>query len=278
MDEFTASENTTEVADQLIDDTGIEGQELSSLQDDMGNKAEVVEPQERSTQTPEQNAAFAKLRREAEEAKRALKERDEWVNSNFGEQGITSWEEYTKAVNEATQKRQEAYYKQKENELQGQGYDVNAIREIMRLDPEYQQLKQQNQLLQDQMKQEQQRQLQSKLEQEIINDHKSLKEEYGDLVPDLDKLDESTIKRMQKGYSLADAWLVSNKQSVMQNASKAAKQKTLNNLNSKAHLKTEGDGANEGNDIHVPTETLQMYLDQGMSKKDAIAFHKKLYG
>ena len=61
---------------------------------------------------------------------------------------------------------------------------------------------------------------------------------------------------------------------------KAAAQKTLNNLNSKSHLKTEGDGAGDSNasTIPLPAETLAMYMDSGMTEKQARAFHKKLYG
>ncbi|HOM97738.1 MAG TPA: hypothetical protein PLY41_05500 [Acetomicrobium sp.] len=57
----------------------------------------------------------------------------------------------------------------------------------------------------------------------------------------------------------------------------AAKQKTLNQIGSKQHLGTEGDGEGDVDSVNVPAETLQMYMDMGMSKKDAVAHYKKLY-
>lgn len=57
----------------------------------------------------------------------------------------------------------------------------------------------------------------------------------------------------------------------------ATKQKTLNQIGSKQHLSTEGDGEGDVDSVNVPAETLQMYMDMGMSKKDAVAHYKKLY-
>jgi hypothetical protein len=85
-------------------------------------------------------------------------------------------------------------------------------------------------------------------------------------------------EKIKKGYTLTDAYASANRAELRQKTTAAAKQKTLNNINSKQHLNTEGDGAGETNDIHIPEDTMQMYLDMGMDKKAAMKYHKKLYG
>lgn len=89
---------------------------------------------------------------------------------------------------------------------------------------------------------------------------------------------DSIFEKIQKGYSLADAYESANRAELRSKSIAAAKQKTLNGINSKQHLATEGDGEGETNDVHIPPDTLQMYLDSGMNKKDAMKYHKKLYG
>jgi hypothetical protein len=85
------------------------------------------------------------------------------------------------------------------------------------------------------------------------------------------------------GYRRVCIWLERhgqcvNHKAVLDHAKGVGKQQALNNINSKAHLKTEGDGAGETNDIHMPADTLSMYMDMGMTKKQAFAHYKKLYG
>jgi hypothetical protein len=262
--------------------------------------AGVVAQQVKTPQSQEQNAAFAKMRRELDQYKRELATRDQWVADNFGQShGITTWAEYQAAVQRTSQQQQQAqqaqiyqYHKQKEEELRSYGLDPNQIREFFRTDPAFIQMQQENQQLKGQLQLQKQQAEQEKHFQNIeqgkkmiMDDHKRLKEEYGDLVPAaknfddlIEKLDPAVIEKMQRGYSLEDAFISANKAAILKRSKAAAKQQTLNSLNGKAHLKTEGDGASEGGDIHISPDTLQMYMDQGMTKKQAMAFHKKLYG
>ncbi|MGE5403784.1 MAG: hypothetical protein ACM3PP_02485 [Candidatus Saccharibacteria bacterium] len=129
--------------------------------------------------------------------------------------------------------------------------------------------------------------------QMILGDYDRLKADYGDLLPDIqgetpvqklqsliDQLDPETVARLNKGYTFEDAWYIANKSTLMDRKEKAAAQKTLNNLDSKKHLKTEGDGAGDSNTSSIPLspDTLAMYMDSGMTEKQARAFHHKLYG
>ncbi len=262
-------------------------------------------------QSPEANAAFAEMRRKAEEAEQALKARDAWVEKKFGQShGLKTWEQYQSAVEHTHKQQQEArrqamqqqpqqVFQQTYRDLIAQSYDETVAREIANsrasmvaqnlqmqaVQEELAAIKQREQerqaALQQQMQQQQQQAVVQQKTQEILTDHDKLRKEYGELVPaDLNQVDKATIDKVYRGYSLYDAWYTTNKAKVVEQAQKAASQKTLNNLSSKSHLKTEGDGAGDSNasTIPLPTDTLQMYLDSGMTEKQARAFHKKLYG
>ncbi|MDD3897575.1 MAG: hypothetical protein PHE82_01260 [Syntrophomonadaceae bacterium] len=262
-------------------------------------------------QSPEANSAFAEIRREAEQAKKQLAERDAWVAQNFGAtHGISTWEQYQTAIEhthrqqqvarqQELQQRPQQVYQQTYQQLVEQGYDqqvadrlasneannvahaleVQAMKDKLTMLERQEQDKAQRE---QQIRQQQQEQEAiQQLTQAILADHSKLREEYGDLVPaDLSKLDQPTVDRLQRGYTLYDAWFLSNRTKITEQTQKAAAQKTLNNLNSKSHLKTEGDGAGDSNAsaIPLPPDTLQMYMDSGMTEKQARAFHKKLYG
>jgi hypothetical protein len=298
--------NFTEEPEEEIpegDTISTEGEETPEEPD------EVPEPVKKE-QSPEANAAFAEMRRKAEEAERALKARDSWVEQNFGQQGLKTWEQYQAAVEEGKrqqevarqqelQQRPQMVYQQTYQQLVEQGYDQEVARRMATIEAnnvayslEVQAMKDKLAMLERQEQEKAQREQEikqqqeqeaakEKMTQELLSDHKKLLEEYGDLVPaDLSKLDQPTIDRLQRGYTLYDAWFLSNRTKITEQTQKAAAQKTLNNLNSKSHLKTEGDGAGDSNasTMPLPAETLAMYMDSGMTEKQARAFHKKLYG
>jgi hypothetical protein len=271
---------------------------------------EVPEPVKRE-QSPEANAAFAEMRRKAEEAERALKERDSWVAQNFGQShGIHTWEQYQSAVAQTHQRQQIARQQEMQQRpaivfqstydmLVNQGYEEPVAREIanakaatadqsLRLEAvqsEIAAIRRQEQANQEAFRQQQMLQQQEAIHQqkarEILTDYDKLRKDYGDLVPtNLAKLGDETVEKLKKGYSLYDAWFITNKTKVLEKAQKAEAQKTLNKINSKSHLKTEGDGAGDSNAsaTPLPADTLQMYKDSGMTERQARAFHKKLYG
>ena len=197
------------------------------------------------------------------------------------------------------QQKPQAVYQQTYQELIEQGYDqqvahrlasqeANSAAYALKMQTLEEKLAAQERQEQEkaqreqQIKQQQEQEaMKEKMAQELLSDHKKLRGEYGDLVPaDLSKLDQPTIDRLQRGYTLYDAWFLSNRAKIVEQTQKAASQKTLNNLNSKSHLKTEGDGQGDSNASAIPmsADTLQMYMDSGMTEKQARAFHKKLYG
>jgi len=142
-------------------------------------------------------------------------------------------------------------------------------------------IEQQEKQRQEAFKTQQQQAATKQLLQSWEADRAKLQQEYGDLVPaNMENLDPVVVEKLSKGYSFEDAWYTTNRSKITEQKEKAAAQKTLNNLDSKKHLKTEGDGGADSNasSIPLPGDTLQMYMDSGMTEKQARAFHKKLYG
>ena len=295
-------ESTSVDLDEIdeAEDTGDETGEVESEDPD----AEIVDQQTKSKQKPETDAAFAKLRREADEAKKELGRLDTWVSEKFGQShGLHTWEAYQRAIDTTHQETQanaqrqqiqaaQAEYANKFKQLEEQGYDpkfLQTLDQAFSQHPRLKQLEQMNGQLQNALNGIIKTSTQEKQQQEamtMVNDQfAELKGEYpefkdmGALATSLGaETWEKLCGQLKKGYTMLDAYESVNRAALKKQTTAAVKQKTLNNLNSKAHLKTEGDGSTEGGDYHIPAETLQMYLDQGMTKKSAMAFHKKLYG
>lgn len=308
------SSGTGSVADSQGDSGSTENNGTEDGQQDTGGETGTGEgeadnagqqQQRTSKQSPETDAAFAKMRREADEAKRELQRRDAWVAQTFGNShGITTWAQYEVAVaqsvqHEAQRKQDEVHqravqqFNQKVKEAEAAGWDVKPFLEMLQNDPEKIQLKQALAQLQTNISRQEQQRRQEQQQQAFINrinrDHAWLKSKYGDMVPELDKLQEidpETIRLMQgnpetgePGLPLKSAWLEANVDKITDRTKRATKQQTLNNIDSKKHLKTEGDGASDNDgDINIPEETMQYYLDNNFTKKQAQAHYKKLYG
>lgn len=219
---------------------------------------ESAEPLKDTKQDPKIDSAFATLRREKENFEKQKKDLDTWVQENFGKDfGIKTIEEYKDMMEKQLKE-------QKENELREQGYDPNVIREIVKNDPEIRKVMTEV----DSKKQE----------EKLVNDYQTLAAEYPEFIKQPEDITKDVWDLYDKGMSLVDAYTIVNRKTILDHARSVGKQQTLNSINSKSHLKAEGDGAKEGNDVQMPQDTLQMYMDMGMSRKEAFAHYKKLYG
>ncbi len=239
---FDTQEDTGDVTGSENTDTGIVDQRTSK-------------------QSPEVDAAFARARRAEEE----LQKRDSWVAQQYGHMGIHTWDQYVQSVQQAEiERQQQAEFQAQEQlnrtiaELEAQGYNSQEIWKIMNANPEVQQLRQTVQQMQQFIAQQQQMQKQSQISQALKDGHARLREEYGDMVPDIDKMDADTMTRFYRGYPLEEAWILSNKDKLIDRAKKVAGQKVLNSVNSKQHLKTEG-GGEEVDATTIPPDVLRMY-------------------
>jgi len=267
---------------------------------------EVPDPVKKE-QSPEANAAFAEIRRQAEQAQKELQARDKWVEENFGQtHNLHTFEQYQQAIQAEQQQQQQARQQaiktqpaqvaqQTYQQLIQAGYDDAVAREVANakgaaieadlklqtLQSEITGIKNQTKQQQEQAAKQQQEQAAKQIFQSWETERAKLAAEYGELVPrDLKNLDAAIAEKLKKGYSFEDAWIASNHKNILEQKEKAAAQKTLNNLDSKKHLKTEGDGGkdNTASSIPLSADTLAMYTDSGMTEKQARAFHKKLYG
>lgn len=244
-------------------------------------------------QSPEANAAFAELRRRAEEAERKLaddqKRRDQFYADKFGKShGIFTEAQYMAAV-EQDQKRQEAQrqqeiqqrpqvvYQQAYQQLIEQGYDQQVAHRMATAEANNLANVLKMQALEDRLaareKQEQQKTEQQQKEaaiNQVLADHKYLREKYADLVPDIENLDAQTVALMNQGIPLKAAWLAANEDAVIDFAKGKGAQKATREINSKAHLDSEkGGGSGIGKQVHVSAEKLQVWRALGYSDKEA---------
>ncbi len=240
-------------------------------------------------QSPEANAAFAEMRRKVEEAERVLRERDAWVEQNFGQShGLRSWEQYQAAIEQThrqqqvarqqeLQQRPQMVYQQSYQQLIEQGYDqqvahrmataeANNLANVLKMQALEERLATQER--QEQQKTEQQQQ--EAVVNQILTDHKYLREKYADLVPDIENLDAQTVALMNQGIPLKAAWLAANEDAVIDFAKGKGAQKATREINSKAHLDSEkGGGSGIGKQVHVSAEKLQVWRALGYSDKEA---------
>jgi hypothetical protein len=216
--------------------------------DEGGGPGAVTQGDPKSQATDKQhpdNAAFAQMRREAEQAKRELAARDKWVADKFGaSHGIKTWAAYQAALDRQEQEDKAAQQKAKEKELADGGLNVEAIKEIIRAeaDQRFQQYR---------SKEEKDRQL--------VTEFNALAKEYPDLIKEPKDIPAETWAKYEKGYSLIDAFKVTNMDKILERTSKGAAQSALNKLSGKQHLKPDGTSADDLDAAGIPPETMQMY-------------------
>ncbi len=246
---FNISRKTEEVAETPIKiNLQLFAEDEPAEIDTPVDSSEDIEPVEEQAEEPE--VAEPEPQVQSHEANRAFQEMRKRVDAseNFARSlGYNSFEELQIA--------------QQQQNYVNAGYDPAAA-----------QLKAQFDILQSQVWEQNNR-------ARIVEEKSKLQSEkyFKDLEPDIDKLlgvnpalsVEGCFKYL-KGEKLND---------LLAKETAATKQKTINNINSKSHLKTEGDGGKgDIGDIDINADTLQMYMDSGMTKAQAIAYHKKLYG
>jgi len=297
--------NDVNVTDDFPDDDGHEiniGEKQVLFDETMqavdADKEEESTPKEvpesvKREQSPEANAAFAEMRRKAEEAERKLaddqKRRDQFYADKFGKShGIFTEAQYMVAV-EQDQKRQEAQrqqemqqrpqavYQQTYQQLIEQGYDQQVAHRMATVEANNVANVLKMQALEDRLaareKQEQQKSEQQQKEaaiNQVLTDHKYLREKYADLVPDIENLDAQTVALMNQGIPLKAAWLAANEDAVIDFAKGKGAQKATREINSKAHLDSEkGGGSGIGKQIHISDEKMQVWRALGFSDKEA---------
>lgn len=243
-------------------DTSTESSTESTASAESQGEGTVSEPGETETkakQTPEQDRAYADLRRKSEAAeKRAnevemLRKRDQEVARKYGKDynvysdadveaqwgkshGITTVAEFEAALQKEAQ----------DQEYKDKGVDPDVINKIIEGHPAVQAAKaQQGQAA-------------------INSEMKEFADEYPDLniktLKDMQDLPnfEAIKEKAYRGMTLLEAYESVNRAEIRKKNSESAKQAALNSIQSKDHVRGNGSGV-EGDTVRIPDDVMEMY-------------------
>jgi len=226
---------------------------------------------QKAVQTPEQNAAFAELRRSKEAAERRASEvesqrrRDNEAARKYGKDyniysdadvaaqygrshGLNTVEEFEAALQKQTQ--DEAY--------RAKGIDPDLVNQIVANHPD--------------IKAARIQQGQSLVNSEI----KELATEYPDLkvktLADMQALPnfEAIKAKAYKGMTLLEAYEAVNRAEIRQKAKEEGAQGAIRNIGSKAHLGTEKSGnTQQGKEVEVSAEKMRVWRAMGYTEAEA---------
>jgi hypothetical protein len=221
------------VDDELIDDNPVE--------DDLGDKEQDLaypEDDKTSFKDDPQNQAFAQIRRDKEAAEAQLRQMDAFISQQYGEYGIHTFAEYQ----EALKAEQEAQQRQQYVEA---GLPEEVIDKLSRVDEVLQQAEE------------------AKFKQQLADNYSELQKEYPDLVKAPQDITPEVWQKWNDGVtglSLTEAYELVNKKAIREHLQASSKQSTLNNINSKKHVRGNGgEGADDVDLTSVPSETMQAY-------------------
>jgi hypothetical protein len=222
--------------EDLIDDPIEPGEKVEDLAD----------PQDPSFKDDPQNQKFAQMRREKEAAEQQMKQMDAYFAQQFGDShGIHSFAEYQAAIER----------EQKEAERQqyiDAGLPEDVAEKLSKVDEVLKQAEQE------------------KFDRLLTDGFSDLKKEYPGLVKTAEDIPVEVFAKWddgKTGLSLTEAYELVNKKAIREHLQASSKQKALNQINSKSHLRGNGgQGADDVDLTSIPTETLTMYRQ--MFKKE----------
>jgi hypothetical protein len=223
---------------------------------------------------PEKNKAFKELRVKAETAEKRIADYDKKIAALFGDMGVKSLDDYLNAV------EKEAYESAKE-QLRDKGIEESAIDAVLQNNPTFKallelknQVETEKQEIEEQKKQDEQQ----KFNQEVRADFEKLTKEFPNVFKGKESITQPVQDLFDKGYSLYDAFYIANRTAIEQQLRDSSKQAAINQIGSKAHMKSETDSAGDAaSDISIDPETMEMYKDNGMTEAQAREFHRKIY-
>jgi len=249
-------------------------EESQGTEDTQGTASTVTDPASQVKQTPEQNAAFAEMRRKAEAAERRAREveRDFNIAKKYGaEYGIFSESDIAAQYGQSHGIKSLVEFEAalQKQEYQAKGIDPDIINQLINEHPD---VKKARELTERQELQAAQNALNSELS-ELSKEYPDLKvsniEELSKL-PNADKI----FTLAKKGYTLIDAYESVNKAEIRKQQSEAARQATLNSISGKQHIKGNGQGSEIDTTV-IPDDVLEMYKKFNPGK--SIDEYKKHY-
>ncbi len=213
-------------------------------------------------QAPETNAAFARLRREAEEAKRALQQREAWIRERFGAQGIQTWEQYQAAVETTLRQQETDARKRRAEELREVGVDPAAIDDLIRSHPDVQALRQENELLRRRHEDE-----------NLVKQFNELTAEFPQIrePEDIDPQTWRKFNAARGNLTLLEAYVAAHGKDILAAARGDGEKAAVSRLASKGHLGTEKSAGKpaEEPDVSLTEEQLEVWRALGYSDKEA---------
>lgn len=210
---------------------------------------------------------YDKIYSKLKEAEQQLAERDEWVKRVYGDKGIDSWDKFQQSMKEEQKQKVDEH-------LENLGLSREELRELIKNDPEFREVYEKARLYEEVSKQ-------SAVESVLQKQIDEFNREYGmelKTPEDIISLDnaEKIIDYMQKGIDLKDAYFLVNRDKILEEKMAAAKQRALNNVNNKKHIKPNGGTADSEPVIDIPPETYRMYKELlGWSDKKIREHYRK---
>jgi hypothetical protein len=237
--------------------------------DDQGaNNPGAADPdQNPSFKDDPQNKAFAEMRRRTEQA-----ERDAQIARKYGaEYGVFSEAEIAAKYGDSHGIRSLAELEKaiQTEQYRQQGIDPDAINQLIENHPAIKQANEEN------------------FKRLVQDNYLDLQKEYPELVKKPEDVSEDVFKKWNDGKSgltLTEAYELVNRKSIREHLQASSKQKALNQVNSKSHLRSNGgDGADDVDLTSIPADTLQTYrqlfakeLRTGkMKESDFVKHYKK---
>ena len=264
--------------DEVSEDTGVEESEAAEPTED--TEAEVDETGETEagdaepeTQSAEENARYAAIRRRAEEDARRRYESEigamnqqiaamcEGVTHPVTGQPITNMRDYVDAL----QSQQRIA---REQELQEKGIDPALIDKMIAQNPVVMEARQ---VIHNSRQMEADAALQRDLA-EISKYDPSIK-----TIQDLSELSNfpEMLARVERGANLVEAYKMVNFDNFMSHTNEAARQQAINQMRGKSHLPSQGKGVETPNDdVEVPAEIMANWKAEGKTEKQIRELYK----
>ena len=246
MDELLTSVNAEQVSD--------EGSQVEQEVSESVSEEVAPSQNEKPVQTPEQNAEFAKVRREAE-----TKARDAVIAEMYGEShGIRTYADYQKAIAKQQAEAERAKF-QEEN-----GIDPEALKPVFQQwkesDPDFQELKairaekNQTKALSD---------LNSELKDAGVDlEIKDLSDAELLKLPNIDKI----LEQVQKGHTLADAFFLANKKDIISRQAQTAQQEAIKKITA--------NGESSPGSLSNATEDESLFTEEQIEKMSEAEINK----
>jgi len=254
----------TQTGEQTGSETGTEGtQETQGSEETSGG----TEAAAQTKQTPEQNAAFAELRRSKEAAERraneveAQRKRDHEVAKKYGKDyGIYSDADVAERYGVSHGIRTVAEFESalQREEYREKGVDPDLIDKIVENHPAIKAAKAQHG----------QAIIKSEID-EFSNEYPDLKVKS---IKDMQKLPnfDAIKEKAYRGMTLLEAYEAVNRAELRQKAKEQGAQQTIRNIGSKAHLGTEKSGnSQQGKEVEVSAEKMRVWKAMGYTEAQA---------